>query len=358
MVKQVTLICFVRRGGMVHYTAQLANALADKTHIELIIPDCVDPSYFDSRITLHRLPAGLSGRDTIFKLCNPRFVLNLWQLLRSINSQVVHVPVTHPWNIFIPFVITKPTLFTAHDPIHHSGEKKYIQFTNWIMKRGAQAFFIHDHNAISDFSRQIPANRTITVVPHGDYSLFTKTATDVKPGQSFLFFGRIEEYKGIGTLLEAWPLVSQAVPEWRLTIAGQGDLSSYAAQLANPTITVLNQYISDEQVSQLFSEASVVVLPYHDATQSGVLMIAAAFARPVVASNVGAIPTIVKHTHNGLLIPPRDSQQLAKAMINLAKDESKAQKLGQNLKLTVQKDSGWPESAAKHLEAYQALAET
>ncbi len=350
----VLLICFVRRGGMVHYSAQLANALVDIAQVELIIPDCVDTSYFDSRITLHRIPAGQSGRDTILKLFNPRFLMNLRKLFRGTKAEVVHISATHPWNVLAPLFSRKPVLFTVHDPVHHSGESWYIQLVDALMKRWATGYFVHDKQGAQALAGQVPSGRLITVVPHGDYSMFVKASDDYQEN-TFLFFGRIEEYKGIGTLLNAWPTVSNTLPDWRLIIAGQGDLSAYAEQLANQAIEVHNRYITDNEVTSFFARSGVIVLPYHDATQSGVLMIAAAMSRPVIATQVGAIPTIVKDGDNGLLIPPRDSQALAEAMIYLAKQSSVANEMGKALHKTVKKESSWLKSARGHMKTYTQL---
>ena len=60
-----------------------------------------------------------------------------------------------------------------------------------------------------------------------------------------------------------------------------------------------------------------MVCPYTDATQSGVIMSAFAFNKPVIATNVGGLPEMVKHGHYGLIIEARDEQSLTDAIVEL-----------------------------------------
>jgi glycosyltransferase involved in cell wall biosynthesis len=92
--------------------------------------------------------------------------------------------------------------------------------------------------------------------------------------------------------------------------------------------TVYNDYIMDEQRDELFDEASVVVLPYTDASQSGVIPVAYIHSKPVVATRVGSLPDLVDEGQTGLLIPPRDEHALADAIIRLLRDPDLAHQMG------------------------------
>ena len=71
-------------------------------------------------------------------------------------------------------------------------------------------------------------------------------------------------------------------------------------------MTIINTYISDEEVTELFTISDVIVLPYISATQSGIIPIAYAFKKPVIASNVGAISEVVDDGITGILVPPKN----------------------------------------------------
>src|SRR5512146_668340 len=83
---------------------------------------------------------------------------------------------------------------------------------------------------------------------------------------------------------------------------------------------VLNDRICDEQRAELFRNASVVVLPYIEASQSGVVPLAYQYGKPVVATHVGGLPEAVENGRTGLVVPPRDERALASAILRLLGD--------------------------------------
>ncbi|WMT72967.1 glycosyltransferase family 4 protein [Bradyrhizobium sp. Ash2021] len=139
----------------------------------------------------------------------------------------------------------------------------------------------------------------------------------------FLFFGRIEAYKGLGFVLEAGRLLALRGFTFRLVIAGTGSaLDLYRPQLREmPWVELTDRRIHADEIPQIFRRASAVVLPYTDATQSGVAAMAFGFGRPVIASCVGGLPDVVANEYNGLLVPPKDVGALAEAMARVIVSE-------------------------------------
>ena len=78
--------------------------------------------------------------------------------------------------------------------------------------------------------------------------------------------------------------------------------------------------MSDEVRATLFQQASVVALPYIEASQSGVVPLAYMHMKPVVATTVGGLPEMVDDGRTGYLVPPRDEQALATAVVRLLRD--------------------------------------
>ncbi len=100
------------------------------------------------------------------------------------------------------------------------------------------------------------------------------------------------------------PLVWAASPSTRLVVAGDGSLAPYGDLLADERIEVVNRFIDDAEVPALFARCRLVVLPYIEGTQTGVIPIAYAFRKPVVVTDVGAIPEVVEEGRTGLHRPP------------------------------------------------------
>jgi len=134
---------------------------------------------------------------------------------------------------------------------------------------------------------------------------------------TFLFFGTLRRNKGISVLLDA--IAATADRDVRFHIAGRGfdDIEALVRMAAerDPRITAELTWISPARKSELFSQASVVVMPYTDFnSESGVLHDAYGHYRPVVVTAVGGLATSVGEEGTGWVVPPSDADALADAM--------------------------------------------
>ena len=132
-----------------------------------------------------------------------------------------------------------------------------------------------------------------------------------------LFFGLIRDYKGLDILLQSF---QQLEEDYILLIAGEcyGGFAKYQAIIdqhkLSKRIIHLDYFISDDEVPFLFSSADVCVLPYKNATQSGVTATALHFELPIVCSNVGGLSEYIKNGENGVLVSPNDPVELSNAI--------------------------------------------
>jgi glycosyltransferase involved in cell wall biosynthesis len=159
--------------------------------------------------------------------------------------------------------------------------------------------------------------------------------------------GRLEPEKGHQTLLDAWPLVLERVPEARLLIVGEGSrrraLEDQAEALgimgeacsgdtcvgqrhARPGAKVIFTGLRDD-IPAVTAALDVAVLPSYREAQGMVILEAMALRRPVVATNVGGIPEMIEHGRTGLLVPPHDERALADAIALLLVDHPLADML-------------------------------
>jgi glycosyltransferase involved in cell wall biosynthesis len=101
--------------------------------------------------------------------------------------------------------------------------------------------------------------------------------------------------------------------------------------MANPErFTVINRYVPADEQAALFREAAVVVLPYLEASQSGVVPIACAFGKPVVVTDVGGLPEVVEDGVTGFVVAPGDETALADAIVRVLSDDDLRRRLGDN----------------------------
>ena len=179
--------------------------------------------------------------------------------------------------------------------------------------------------------------------------------TDNSEEKCILFFGYIKQYKGLEYLLRSIASISKEIRDFKLIIAGQGDLSPYL-ELINDSrsrIEIHNEFISDSEVAVLFQKATVVVLPYSQMTgQSGILNIAYAFGKPVVASDIWGFREILDNGETGFLVTPKDPDALASAIIKILVNSQ----LRDNMKNNILKKSielSWQNIALKYIDLYQ-----
>jgi glycosyltransferase involved in cell wall biosynthesis len=134
-------------------------------------------------------------------------------------------------------------------------------------------------------------------------------------GNVALFFGHVRPFKGLDVALRAWRLLKSEVT---LVVAGEawwkgeGEYRELAQGLDNVRFDF--RFIPDSEIATYFAAADVVLAPYRVEAQSGVALTAFHFARPVISTNVGGLPEIIREGETGMMVPPDDPEALARAV--------------------------------------------
>lgn len=221
----------------------------------------------------------------------------------------------HPWTGFLAPGLARAGLAyvpVIHDAAPHPGEKTFL--FNWSLDRelaAARAAVVLSDAVAESIARRRPDLKLIRLpigahLPHG--VAITVARFD------FTFFGRIRAYKGLDLLRDAWPLLRAMHPGATLRVLGEGDAEACAPGLSGlPGVTVERRWVPDAEMAIEVASARVLVLPYREASQSGVAPIALALGVPVVATAVGGLAEQVANERTGLVVPPVP-QALAVAM--------------------------------------------
>ena len=113
-------------------------------------------------------------------------------------------------------------------------------------------------------------------------------------------------------------------------------------------------YIPNARLASLFQQSGLVVCPYTDATQSGVVLTAYAFGRPVLASRVGGLPEYIDEGRTGWLVPPGDVSSLAAALVQAVTAlRSDGDAYRQAIAARSAADLNWETIAAQTLDIYR-----
>lgn len=171
---------------------------------------------------------------------------------------------------------------------------------------------------------------------------------------NYLYFGRIDGYKGLHVLAKAYEELSRKYGNVSLTVAGSGDFSEYRDEYEElPNCTVVNRYLNDEDISYYFNMPNVVlVLPYIDATQSGVIGMAFNYRTPVIVSDTGGLKEQLFDGEMGLFVIPGDSQSLYNEMEKFITNNSLIEEQRELMEIGYQK-STWEYCVKEFLEQFE-----
>jgi glycosyltransferase involved in cell wall biosynthesis len=230
-----------------------------------------------------------------------------------------------------------------------------------MLKRASQ-FILHNAHGRDPFCRRyrIPAER-VSVVRLGAYDVFREWMHAVRnqDERTVLFFGRLSPYKGLEVLYQAASRVATLVPGVRFIVSGR-PVPGYGPPpppaLPNGCrVDVNTGYVSNAQLAELFQRATVVVCPYLDATQSGVVLTAYAFERPVVATHVGGLPEYVGDAQTGLLVPPGNIEALALALTEVLTNATLRARLQAGIVERKRRDLAWDTVGRATFDVYQRV---
>lgn len=346
------------------YCLQLANGLAEYADVLLLLPDnLVGQQPTKSRAELRVVSFQKTRIRQIVQ--QYRCIRSLFQKIEEFAPDVIHYQGVHPWfDLAFPLLRHRPLVFTIHDFRPHPGDQSLQQTPFWIemlARRCADELIVHTRHTCELALRELPgASGKISVIPHIQIGEQISSTTAQPENSLVLFFGRIWEYKGLEYLIRAEPLITARVPDARILIAGQGeDFARYRQMMVHPDRFIVdNNFISEARAAAYFQRASVVVLPYVEASQSGVIPIAYSASKPVVATLVGGLPEMVEDGRTGYLVAPRDSEQLANAVIRLLLDAPLRRQMGANGKKKIEVECSSQVVAKKTIDAYRRAIET
>ena len=286
------------------------------------------------------------------------------QYLKKINPDVIIIDN----NMLTYFVSTlafrKKMLLVVHDPFLHSGENLIIdRVLRKIHFSLIQQKMLLNENQKKEFISYYnynPKDIHTSFLSVYDFLNYFKTNEFVDSEKfNILFFGRISPYKGIKFLLDAFvDIVStEKYPNITLTIAGSGDFDfAIEPYKKYSEIKIINEFIIPENLANLIFNSSVVVCPYIDATQSGVVMSAYAFKKPVIATNVGGLPEMVKDQSTGIIIEPKNSEAIKNAILELYNNSYLLETMSHNIeKLYFSGEKSWASSADRFIESLEKI---
>ena len=297
--------------------------------------------------------AGLTARGDIIHAQSWSYVLApiYWVMLRTAKLR------------------RKRVLLTLHNVLPHE-RGTWRNFLNSAVWSCADHVIVHSERMKEGLvdSRRFRDSQ-ISVIPHGIIRPASSSAPDRASAKEalglsrenpvVLYFGAIRPYKGISTLLEAFAVVSKAVPDSVLVIAGQSWVDWRPFEEKIEALNLRGRvharlgFVPADQVGNYFAAADVVALPYtHFDAQSGVAAVALGFGRAMVVTNVGGLTDVVRDPR--AIVAPGEPKALAVAICAVLTSRQLQSKLEEEAR-DVSKEFGWERIAAQTVQVYEEL---
>ncbi|NBD23601.1 glycosyltransferase family 4 protein [Paenibacillus glycinis] len=215
--------------------------------------------------------------------------------------------------------------WTVHNVWPHDGKTRWDRLMRKYILTVCHRGFVLSESVKDEVAGTfgVPASKLV-VTPHGHYvDAYVSKGTDIRKRFGiapdsflFLFIGRINPYKGVDQLVEAYSKLKLKPGTCELLIAGHVDKGyslDFIDRVNDGSIRVNPQFVDDQEMADFLEAANVIVLPYKQITTSGSAILALSHKKPVVAPRLGALGEYVSDGC-GILYDPDDPDGLRKAL--------------------------------------------
>lgn len=328
---RVLLWYWGRRGAGGQLTSVLANALRKRSDVVLSLSVSrqseMRAAFRQLGLPLDEVPTYAGPLGFLAASLNVRRATQrLVAQARSFRADVVVSVMTHLWTPLVAPALQRAGIAYVpmiHDAAVHPGDVGLLW--GWRLRRelAAASMAVTFSRAVERQVRALRPELPLARVTLGAHlpGMMPHPAANPAPlpaGPDFLLFGRLRRYKGLDLLRDAFQEVRERHPTARLRIVGQGAVDKLAPGLASlPGVTVEQRWVDEAEIPALMAAADVVVLPYREASQSGVVPIALACGVPVVATAVGGLAEQIEDGVNGAVVATPSAPALAAAMLRL-----------------------------------------
>jgi glycosyltransferase involved in cell wall biosynthesis len=348
--KKIVIIgpAYPYRGGNSLYVSSVYTILKDYfdvsvVNFSLLYPSILFPGTTQKDISekqIYQIPS-----ERIINSINPFTWFKTAKYIKSLKPDIV---IFDWWNPFFGpalFSISKlikrelknKIIFITENLISHEGKFLDRILTKIGLKNASSFIVLSDvvEKDIAEYSKGRSVYKS--ALPVYDCYMLNKNPDLLKIKNQLgfdaddiiiLFFGYVRKYKGLNILIDAMKDITSFDKKIKLLIVGEfyDSPDKYYSQIKklnlSDNIKVVQKFVPNEDVGNYYSIADIVVLPYLNATQSGVLNIAYGFRKPVVVTDVGGLSEDVVEGKTGYVVKPGKSEFIAEGIFKFMKNRS------------------------------------
>ncbi|MFC1955369.1 glycosyltransferase family 4 protein [Chloroflexota bacterium] len=357
---------FAYPGGVVNHISCLEHHLTQMGHeVKIFAPASKAVGTFGDRFIRVGKPRPVPASGSVARITlSPWLSSRIKDILQREKFDIVHLH-----EPLMPMLCTT-VLRLSHTPtigtFHASGGKPWYSFgtplgklllKKWMSKLDVKIAV--SQPAMNYVRKHFPEEYTI--IPNGiDTDHF---CPDVSPIDEFndgkiniLFVGRLEKRKGLNYLIEAYKRIKQEIPNSRLIVVGPGIRlrRKYEKQVKQTGLTDASfvGYASYSELPRYYKTADIVCAPATGWESFGIVLLEAmAVGKPIIATDIEGYASVLNHGAEGLLVPPKNADKLAEALLTLMTDITLRQQMGTRGMLTAA-EYDWKRVARRVLNCY------
>ena len=337
---RIVIMYLGRKGAGPIYSLEFARALLEQG-VEVLalisensanIKDWeeLERHYGEGQLSLNRIETFQNISQFLFKTLNPFIFIRIIKAILNFSPIAILATMVHPWHNIILSLLGNKILRikVIHDVNPHIGERTIFHklLNEWDIYT-SDKWVVLTHDSMRKLQKKGISSKEIKVIPHAHFGFYNKYNSPISSNNQIYhrigFFGRICKYKGIEILFQSYLQVQRQMPQLKLLVAGSGKIDCILPK----DIELYNRWIDDDEVVNLLTRVDIVVLPYIDASQSGVIPLAFSLGKPVIATAVGGLSEQVP-PNCGILVPPNNVDILSESIIDLYKRPDEILKMG------------------------------
>jgi glycosyltransferase involved in cell wall biosynthesis len=323
----VALVYWGRLGAGAALMREMAEAFAQDKRFELYASASLQ-SELPPRIAADRNlsietftgPVSLAMRTLLL----PLTLYRLMARMKAADIRAIVTVMPHIWGLALQYAARRAgirTILILHDAEPHPGERRPL--FDWLVRREVRRAdrLVTFSNFVAD--RAIGLNdmteaRAIRLY-HPIFAFACEGKGRKAPASPFrlLFFGRILPYKGVPMLLEAFAILRAAGADCELRVVGRGEIDAPEDAMTQHGLTIERGWVDPAAIADILNWADAMVLPYLEASQSGVIAAAYGANLPVIATPVGGLAEQINDGNTGLLAKGATAQYIADAIRKL-----------------------------------------
>lgn len=358
-------------GGVENYVYYLSRELVKSGHQVKVI--CANQPPSKSKETVEGIE--VKRLSYLGRLANTNITPGLPLALSDEDCDIIHThiptPWTADWSSFISKLKKKPLVVTYHNDIIGNGLAHYIAcvYNSTGLKlvlNKAEKIIITQPGYLQSSAHLTNYQHKIEVIPNGvDLDKFHPKDGFYRDENIIFFLSLLDEfhrYKGLDYLLNAVKIVKNEISDIKLIVGGKGVLLDHYRQMAASLVLEENVefvgFISDEDIAEYYSRASVFILPSVSSLQEGfgiVALEALACKTPVVTTEIVGVADDLEKVKGGIVVPPKNSEKLAEAIITILKDKKLQKEMGKNGRMLVEEKYTWREVARSMEKLYRCI---